>query len=182
MIELYDEDKNKHNKAVAEVMYEYAGALGVDKEVAYTVGLLHDVGYIIDSTNHGELGANILSRIGVQGDALTAVKFHGVDPYKLIDEGKIKYISPLLILVWFADSTVDKYGNKCGFASRLKDVEGRYGTDSKAYRSVSSIQKFLRNLLHISYDNGELIPRILPMSSEELMNKLTEIAVIHKTA
>ena len=83
-MELYTENKNKHNKAVAEIMYENAEALGVDKEVAYAVGLLHDIGYIVNKTKHGELGADIVKRLGVKGDSVDAIRYHGADPFEML--------------------------------------------------------------------------------------------------
>ncbi len=169
-MELYTENKNKHNKAVAEIMYENAEALGVDKEVAYAVGLLHDIGYIVNKTKHGELGADIVKRLGVKGDSVDAIRYHGTDPFEMLNKKKHKYISPMLCLLWFADQSVDSSGNKVGFDKRLYDIKDRYGEKSNEYKTSCRIQVFLQAVFAFDYTSSNSVPNLLPLNADEFIN------------
>lgn len=173
----YGDNKNRHMKSVAEVMYENAGALGINPEEAYVVGLLHDVGYIAverdSKDNHAQKGAEILERMGMDGDNLNAVRYHGTNCYQMMDEGKIRDISPMLLLLQYADMSVDKYGEKVGFAKRLMDIGRRYGTDSVAHKNAVETVNFLQEVLPFRYEGNK--PYIAPVSQEELIDRISGI-------
>lgn len=174
----YGDNKNRHMKSVAEVMYENAGALGINPEEAYVVGLLHDVGYIAverdSKESHGQKGAEILERMGLKGDALDAVRYHGTNCYQLIENGGLKNVSPMLVLTQYADMSVNHKGEKVGFEGRLKDIGKRYGRDSVAYINAKSTVNFLNEMLTFTYDENEK-PFIKPMTGEQFIDKVCEI-------
>ncbi len=143
-------NKYNHMKSVAEYMYRRAESLdcGILPEEAYTVGLLHDVGYIIEKEGHARAGARLLEDMGLCEDYTHAIAFHGTNGYEVqeIHGNGIQYrgMTPMLYLLQEADMSVDKYGNTVGFDGRLKDIGTRYGFDSPAFRNASETVRFLR--------------------------------------
>ena len=177
----YGDNKNKHMKAVAEVMYENAKALNLNPEIAYVIGLLHDVGYIAidkdtpkeEKISHAQEGARILEEIGITGDNLDAVRYHGVNGYKMIEDGKTSRISPMLMLLQYGDMSVDKYGEKVGFAKRIMDIGKRYGMDSIAYKNAIETVNFLNEVLELRLEGNK--PYINPMNAEQFFDKVLDI-------
>lgn len=133
-------DKIKHSVAVAEYMQYLAkqGFYKVDPSIAYFTGLNHDIGYVKGRIDHEDNGCALLEKMGVTDtDILMAIKYHGKNPELALDRMEKEYeigkIPELLEMLWIADLSVDKYGNKCGFEKRLEDIGNRYGFDSFAY-------------------------------------------------
>lgn len=118
--------KMAHCIGVAEYMRERAIDYSVDPDVAYVVGLLHDIGYLNMRSDHELEGSQILLETGLdpESDAYFAIKYHGTNPYDLLsnDELSEKVISPMLVLLYEADMSVNKYGYRVGFDERLKDI------------------------------------------------------------
>ena len=74
-----DEKLIKHCIATAAIMRELAEQLGENKELWYTIGILHDIDYEIvggDMNKHGIVGAEILEKEGIDSEIIEAVKRH----------------------------------------------------------------------------------------------------------
>lgn len=149
--EAHKEHINKYKMAhmigVAEYMRERAKAYDIDPDLAYTVGLLHDIGYLEGRSNHEEASRVILENMGVTDrTVLDAVAWHGTDPNKIIEQYGEDYISPLLVLTYEADLSVDARGFRVGFDNRLADIDTRlkdtpyYDT---AVKTVKNTQAFV---------------------------------------
>ena len=122
------DSKIAHMTGVAKYMLARASAYGIDKDVAYTTGLLHDIGYLHGHDDHEENGYNILCECGMDPDSETAiaVAFHA----KLLSRLPVACVSPLLVLTVEADLSVDAKGNIVGSRKRLADIEARYGRET----------------------------------------------------
>lgn len=134
-------DKQKHSYAVAEYMYENATRYGQNPEKAYTVGLLHDIGYIHSREGHEQEGARLLGRMGMATEYTMPIMVHGTNMNTLTD----RYITPMSLLLQEADMSVDKYGNRVGFDGRLKDIGRRYGYNGKEYENAKKTIEYLKS-------------------------------------
>ena len=76
-IEHINENKIAHMVGVAEWMRERAEDYGLNPDVMYAIGLLHDVGYLQGRVGHEKRGGEILSAIGVDEDVRFAIAHHG---------------------------------------------------------------------------------------------------------
>ena len=121
------ENKIKHVTAVANYMYEHAGEYGLKPEQMYTLGLLHDIGYIHGSVGHSAYGADLLSRMGLDDRFTYAIANHGEDLSLMF------VVSPELKLLVEADLQIDSEGNFIGFEKRLEQIRERYGKTSVQY-------------------------------------------------
>lgn len=177
----YGDNKNRHMKSVAEVMYDNAKAVGLNPETAYVVGLLHDVGYIaidkdtpmFEKISHAKEGARILEGMGISGDNLDAVKFHGVNGYKMIEDGNMKRVSPMLLLLQYADMSVDRKGEKVGFAKRLMDIAERYGNNGVEHQNAVDTVNFIQEMFRFRYEG--IKPYICPITEQEWDEKMSAI-------
>lgn len=139
--------KIAHMVGVAEYMRDRADDYGVDGNVAYTAGMLHDIGYLEGRLGHEEIGAEILEACGMRGEIVFAVANHATELKQIPKE----QVSPLLVLMVEADLSVDAKGFRVGFDKRLADIEKRYGIDKKGdvndmpiYQSVLSNIDFIK--------------------------------------
>lgn len=142
--------KMAHCIGVAEYMRENAAKYGLDKDLAYTVGLLHDIGYLKGRENHEHTGATILGQLGIMTDRVTsAVYHHGTSPQKLlgITYSDILEENPLLCLLYEADMSVGIDGRRIGFEERLKDFGKRYGSDGIEYQTAKETIDFVKETL-----------------------------------
>lgn len=152
--EAHKEHINKYKMAhmigVAEYMRERAVDYGLDPNMAYTVGLLHDIGYLEGRKDHENAGAEILLSLGIEeeSEVFNAVCYHGSNPYAL--SSSITN-SSLLVLVYEADLSVDVKGYRVGFENRLKDIGKRYGFDSIAYSTAKSSIEFVKEYQEKNY-------------------------------
>jgi putative nucleotidyltransferase with HDIG domain len=123
-----------HMIGVAEYMRENASKYDLDPDMAYTVGLLHDIGYLEGRRGHEQVSAKIYASIcsTVNPDIFDAILYHG----STWEEIPKTSISLLLIE---ADMSVNAQGFRVGFDKRLMDIKERYGEDSDAYRNVKNI-------------------------------------------
>lgn len=137
------ENKIKHIHNVAEYMYENAERYNIDAETAYTIGLLHDIGYIKCKEGHAEAGASILAKMRFEYSNI--IRYHGTTPndYMIKKKCSKDKIPKELILLWEADMHVDSKGNQVSFDDRLKDIEYRYGKDSTQYKTSLEIVVWL---------------------------------------
>jgi hypothetical protein len=74
-----DDKLVKHCIATAAIMRELAKELGEDEELWNVIGILHDIDYDItegDMEKHGEVGAEILKKEGVDDEIAEVVKRH----------------------------------------------------------------------------------------------------------
>ncbi len=132
-----------HCIGVAEYMRENAEKYGIDPNVAYTVGLLHDIGYLEGRKDHEAVGADILAAtFGNDADpaVLNAIAYHGTNPYKLND----KDITPIHVLLIDADMSVNARGFRVGHEGRLDDIARRYGTGGIEYETASATVKYVK--------------------------------------
>lgn len=135
--------KMAHMHSVAEYMYDRAEAYGLDPEVMYTVGLLHDIGYIAGRQGHEEYGAGILATMGMTegSEIVFAIEHHGENPYEVQEKYGADKMSNTLVLFLEADMSVDKAGYRVGFEQRISDIAHRYGTAELAEQIVAYIQE-----------------------------------------
>ena len=140
-----DNNRIAHMHGVAEWMYTNAEFFGCkDKNRAYLIGLLHDVGFVDGVKDHELNGAKIVGSNTYIGKI---IKNHGITPVEYID--KYKSNPPKeLILLWAADLCIDAYGNDVGFDGRLEDIKLRHGEVSSAYRCSLITINWLKNYLN----------------------------------
>ena len=119
-------NKMNHMSGVADHMRRRALAYGVDPDIAYVTGYLHDVGYLYGRTRHEHFGSEILRRCQIQESIASAVELHA----NLLEELPPEKVSPLLVLLVEADLSVDASGKQGSFSVRLKDILNRYGKDT----------------------------------------------------
>lgn len=112
-----------HMNATANRTYEIAKTIfGKTEDQAralYILGLLHDVGYAFDPTDHAHAGGRVLIGLGVAADA---VYDHG-DP-------NVGFMDDELLIVNAADMTTSPTGAPMRMGDRLRDIGERYGVDS----------------------------------------------------
>jgi len=60
-------------------------------------------------------------------------------------EVNIEYESAYLTILNQADMQIDKYGNDVGYEKRLEDIQNRYGTNSKTYKTCCKLVDKIRN-------------------------------------
>ena len=112
-----------HMNATANRAYEIAKTIfGKTEDQAralYILGLLHDVGYAFDPTDHAHAGGRVLIGLGVAADA---VYDHG-DP-------NVGFMDDELLIVNAADMTTSPTGAPMRMEDRLLDIGERYGVDS----------------------------------------------------
>ena len=140
---ILSKDKLKHSEEVAHFMYDYAVFFDIDPDIAYFTGLNHDIGYLNGRVNHCNNGEELLRNLNVDLGITNAVKSHGTNPYTLAETD----ITPLMQLLWCADMSVDKFGERVGFEKRLKDIENRYGKDSVAYNTAHATVSYCKKVL-----------------------------------
>ena len=126
------ENKIRHMHGVAEFMYRNAERFGLNKEEMYTLGLLHDIGYLYGKDNHGVSGADLLRNLGFTFSDIVA--YHGKKPeYYLLVHFEKESLPPELVLLLIADLSIDSKGNEVGPEGRLTDIKLRYGSSSEEY-------------------------------------------------
>lgn len=136
--------KMAHMIGVAEYMRERADDYGLSPDVMYTVGLLHDIGYLGGRLGHERYGAAILSALNVDDDISFAIAHHGDNPYKFQEECGNDAVTPEFVLLLEADMSVDARGYRSGFDGRLKDIGERYGYDHIAFETAKETIQFIK--------------------------------------
>ena len=127
-------NKQKHIVAVAEYMYRNAAKYGLDSDEMYTLGLLHDIGYLYGNVGHAFRGGELMEKQGYK--YWQEVKYHGKD--------QNEYESDALWLLNAADLMVDANGNLVGTKQRMKDIKERYGEHSKNYEFSQKLVKKMK--------------------------------------
>lgn len=131
------DNKIRHMTAVANYMYEHAKDYGLNPEQMYTLGLLHDIGYLHGSVGHSSYGADMLSRMHLDDRFTYAIANHGEDLSLMF------VVSPELKLLVEADLQIDSDGNFIGFEERLNQIRERYGDTSTQYIKTKSSMCYL---------------------------------------
>ena len=178
-------DKLHHMGMVAEYMRVRAKDYGLDPEIAYVIGLLHDVGYIVGRKNHATVGADLLNNMNIPFCYTEAVRLHGVSPYRLFEPTGIPVeilrdreavafedIAPevrnnrMLTLLLEADMRVDKNGNLVGFDKRKADLFYRY--------SDHDIQKNITETIQYVFEWCERTGVTKPPRVADIIKKIQE--------
>lgn len=162
------QEKISHCVGVAEYMRERAEEYGLDGNVAYTVGLLHDIGYLEGRLGHEQIGSEILSYMQFPQWITDIIACHGSE-LATVDKEKM---SPMLVLLVEADLSIDMYGHRVGFDKRLEDIGKRYGTENNPkFDEVKSNVEFIK-----AYQQEHDIP-----SQEETVNRKSTGEVNHES-
>lgn len=136
------QDKIMHSYAVAEYMYDNAPRYNLDPEDMYLLGLVHDIGYLNDSRNHGKYGEGILYRN--RFPFASTVAWHGASPSQYLEFTRRESVPAPLILLWEADLTINHKGENVGFDERLKDIANRYGVETEQYTIANETVAWLK--------------------------------------
>lgn len=135
-------DKNRlmHSYGVARKMVEIAISYKLtEREIndCFVIGFNHDIGYEYseNGVSHNIIGGNILRETGFK--YWREIYYHGIKTSE--------YSSLYLDILNQADMQVDKYGVDVGYEERLKDIESRYGSESKVYRSCLELINDLKS-------------------------------------
>lgn len=156
-----DRERIEHMHGVAEFMYEHYDQFNcklLSKEEIYFLGLNHDIGYMYNKDEHETKGANLISKIcqGTTPIICHFIALHGITPkeYMEITNYTVDQIPHEMILLWYADLTIEargyRTGKDVGFETRLKGVKEKYGEDSLPYKigkqTVDWLIPVLKNL------------------------------------
>ena len=112
---------------------------GLDPNICYITGYLHDIGYIESKQNHGLIGAGLLNNLNVSPELTFAIQNHGKRLYDLEE------VTPLLVLLVEADLRVNYKGKVVSFEERMKSISARYSTNTidLCKDNIKYIQEFL---------------------------------------
>ena len=167
--------KMAHCIGVAEYMRENAEKYGLNPDEMYTIGLLHDIGYLNGRAGHEETGLAILKGIGLPENSKSAfaISQHGKNLYQVEEDNKAMYNDGLLkgcpeiVLLCEADMSIDARGFNVGFEERLKDIGTRYGFDHIAYQTASATVAFVKEkLAQLESERPQNIAEIYQLKSE----------------
>lgn len=125
-------DVISHSYGVAELMYMYSSN---NNEEMYVLGLVHDIGKLMDFKNHAVVGGDFLHGMGFP--YWREVYWHG----QMTEE----YASFELDLLNYADMSVNLYGSVVGFDERLSDIASRYGKESLEYANAVCMVEHLKS-------------------------------------
>lgn len=135
--------KNKilHSMGVANFLYSYAISHNWDEETAenlYVTGLLHDIGYLNNSTgkNHAEKGAAILERNNYAPKYCDIIRNHGKIPDKISQKQR---------LLWLADLCIDNTGEFIGYEARYASICERYDKNDTRLINIQAVINDLRH-------------------------------------
>ncbi len=150
MSSLIPENRLRHMQGVAKYMYENASKYNLDNQKMYTIGLLHDIGYIKgDAKDHEVYGANLLNDIfECDNKYVNAIRNHALtaNEYTTKYNCKISDIPKEVLLLWEADLNVNAEGDCVGFDKRLEDIGNRHGFGSVAYINAKERVEFLKDI------------------------------------
>ena len=141
---MINKNRELHMFGVANYMYQNAEKHNLDKNEMYLLGLMHDIGYLIDEKNHEEIGGEFLKSQNYK--YADFIKNHAILPsiYMKLKDCTESEISKELILLWTADMSIDLNGKNIGFDERLKDIGLRHGKDSTAYKNSEKMIDWLK--------------------------------------
>lgn len=141
---MINKNRELHMFCVANYMYQNAEKYNLDKNEMYLLGLMHDIGYLIDEKNHEEIGGEFLKSQNYK--YADFIKYHAILPsrYMKLKDCTKEEIPKELILLWTADMSIDLNGKNIGFDERLKDIGLRHGKDSTAYKNSEKMIDWLK--------------------------------------
>jgi HD superfamily phosphohydrolase YqeK len=128
---MIEDNRYKHMRGVAELMYELAPEN--QKEDMFLLGLLHDIGYLFGAKDHNLKGGKLLRQNGYR--YWQEISAHGLP--------ETDYQSAELDLLNAADMHIDGKGKRVTFAERLADIAERYGMQSPQYTMAEQMVKML---------------------------------------
>lgn len=141
------DDKLLHIRGVAELMYDIAISTVHSRaaaEQAFLLGFVHDIGYVRQTENHSDIGAEMLREAGY--------KYHDeVDNHGRLVENPSRELE----MLWYCDLRVNHRGERCTLDERLAGIAERYGETSSQYRNASAIVKHLRTKCPYLIEQGE---------------------------
>jgi len=129
-------NRQLHSIAVGKVMYELAERNKLDPLEMYELGCMHDIGYFLpggDNKTHAHLAYEHLKHKRYK--YADEVRLHGM---------YLKFQSPALLLLNYADMIVDSKGNIVGLEERLKEILDKYGDDSEVCNNILVIYEMLK--------------------------------------
>ena len=125
-------DRSAHWFKVGSEMRALAPLYGLDPEEMFTLGLLHDIGYVLtgDPEQHNFVGGEHL-RDSMDYKYWQEVYWHGycAPPYK----------SAALNLLNYVDLRVNAFGEPVTVEERLENIAARYGRDSVKYTMAKAL-------------------------------------------
>jgi HD superfamily phosphohydrolase YqeK len=155
------ENRLKHSLAVARQCY----TLSIEKfnksdffaKQMFVTGYNHDIGYEYTMTDkkfkHNQIGSLMLEiTFNLPNDKenkfINAIKYHG-NP-----DTPEEYRTLEWVILNLADLTIDSKGEKVTIEQRFKDIEQRFGADSKSYYDATETYKLvLKTLKKEDYKN-----------------------------
>lgn len=132
---MMDKNRLNHIYKVAKLMEKKASKLNLNANEMFLLGLLHDVGYEIDKTNHEFAGGEFLKTQNYK--YAKEVEFHGVP--------NCNYSSTALDLLNWCDMHINFYGEFVSFKKRLDDIASRHNKNSLIYKNAEILIKELEN-------------------------------------
>lgn len=150
-MEKINEGKKKHMFGVAEYMADYAEDYGIDPSLAYTIGLLHDIGYLNGQMGHEAAGAGILMDLGVSQEYLDVICGHRDLQNFTGDPYETRNLATLLVE---ADMSVTSgSGKRVFFKERLNKLSKRYPDMTVPNRNIRMIKEWRLKEHHSKIDD-----------------------------
>jgi putative nucleotidyltransferase with HDIG domain len=133
--------KMSHSIGVAEYMRERADEYGLDGNIAYITGLLHDIGYLEGRLGHEQIGGEILTAMQMPEWLCQTIRNHAKELATL----PTKEVTPMLVLLVEADLSLETHGYRVGFDKRTEDIAKRYGNENNPqFDIVKSNVEFIK--------------------------------------
>lgn len=133
-----------HSYAVAWYMCVKAESRGLDPELMFLLGLLHDIGREFGNDAHEAVGASLLVKLHSKPNYIYALRYHGMPPTEIIDKYGEEALTPELLLLLEADMHVNNLGILVSYEDRLTDIRNRYGAESQEYKNSEQIVTYLK--------------------------------------
>ncbi len=116
-------------------MQELAVQYSIDPREAFTLGLLHDIGYEFcdKQSEHANKGGLLLKEQGYK--YWKEVFYHGIP--------QNEYASNMLSLLNYADMVTGPDGTSMTVQERIDDIADRYGNDSEQVENAVNLAKML---------------------------------------
>lgn len=137
--DLINRYKIAHMVGVAEYMHCRARAYGLNPDLMYTLGLLHDIGYLQGRYGHEVYGGVLLRELGVYQRYTDAVFNHGD-----ISTIPVEELTKEQVLLVEADSCIGKEGYYVGPEDRIAYVKREYGTTEPMVSNIRKVKEFCR--------------------------------------
>lgn len=136
------DERIRHMHGVAEYMYKHAKEYNLNPDEMYLLGLLHDIGYIINNKEHEVIGARFLEEQGYKYSDI--ISWHGVTPQDYMRLRDVDSVCNDLKLLWKADMSVNCNGLEVSYDKRLFEIGLRHGFDGVQYRKAKEAIEWLK--------------------------------------